>query len=458
VALHWAKTDVPRYLKEKRARKTANQLRRSTKRKIASALNRQRLYQQFGQKSKIVEMLAHNSSQTKILHKGALVFKLPEQFSVIDSPEQSVGSLCALAAQMLPRRISSVSLDQSGLKIYDLSANGILDILVDELSIEARRTGRKLRWRGTYPKDPTIRRFVQAMGVIKRLKIEHEYPEPREAAKLELFDARSKHYIRALRPKYADKKAHVTRAFADHVNRCLQRVSRELTPDARSRLCQYVGEIIDNAEEHAGMFDWTIQGYLDTHTSTPVCEISIFNFGKSISETLSSLPEDSYTKTHIKKYIDLHSDRGLFRKNWRKDDLYTLIALQGNVSSKNYSEDDTRGNGTVDLIEFFQKVHDECRGATNESSKLEARMAIVSGSTYILFDGKYRMAPTANGNRVIAFNATNDLTAVPDANYVRPIEGVMFPGTVIGIQFSLKTDDSQVVQSVGESHDQRSDH
>jgi hypothetical protein len=379
-------------------------------------------------------MMARGEPASNI-RKGRLRFVLPSSFSIIDSPERTLMALGNLAYQMHSQRLNSVFLDFEKLAQYDLGANGLLDVLVDELSTQERQTGRKIRWLGTYPDDPAHRRFLQAMGVIKRLKIEHEYPTKDEADKLALFDTRCKHYVRALRPREADKKGRITQRFADHINRCLGSVERELRPAARGQLCQYVGEIIDNAEEHAGMLDWTIQGYLDTHLPVPMCEIVIFNFGRTIASSLEELPPDSYTRQQIQKYIDLHKEKGFFQSGWRKEDLYTLIALQGNVSSKNFSEADTRGNGTVDLIEFFQRVHAECTKGDKECTK--ARMTIVSGSTFVLFDGKYQMAENSEGNRIIAFNEANDLHHKPDSKYIRQLDGDSFPGTIISLKFPL---------------------
>lgn len=452
---HFAKTNIPRYLKEKRGRKLTRRSHREWRALERGRANVAMLYERFGHRSKIVEMIANGLPDPERTRKGRIGFRMPAEFSIIDGPERALAALSDLAKQMRARRLGSIFLDQRALAKYDLCANGLLDVLVDELSTEARRTGRKIRWRGAYPSDPVIRRYVQAMGVIRRLQIEHEYPEPDEAARLEVFDARAKHYVRPLRPREADKKTRVTAQFADHVNRCLGRVGRKLTPEALSRMCKYVSEILDNAEEHAGMLDWTIQGYLDTHSEQLMCEIAIFNFGKSIAQTLDDLPETSYTKQQqVRRYLDLHTKRGLFRPGWRKEDLLTLIALQGNVSSKNFSEDDTRGNGTVDLIEFFQNVHRECSDGAVPSG---VRMAIVSGSTFILFDGKYKMVENAAGGRIIAFNHANSLAEKPDPEYVRPLEGVSFPGTAVGIQFLLKANGSTVMNSLGDQNDNGSD-
>lgn len=434
MAKHFAKTDVPRYLHVKRARKADRRKHRQWIANIKIKAQHEALFSQFGRRSKIVCMMAKDELASKVIRKGRLRFALPSSFSITDSPERTLVALGNLACQMHTQRLNSVFLDFEKLTQYDLGANGLLDVLVDELSTQARQTKRSIRWRGIYPVDPAHRRFLQAMGVIKRLKIEHEYPTKDEEDKLALFDTRCKHYVRALRPREADKKGRITQRFADHINRCLDSVGRELTPGARGQLCQYVGEIIDNAEEHAGMLDWTIQGYLDTHLPVPMCEIAIFNFGRTIAHSFDELSPNSYTRQQIQKYIDLHKEKGFFRSGWRKEDLYTLIALQGNVSSKNFSEADTRGNGTVDLIEFFQRVHAEC---TKGQESPEARMTIVSGSTYVLFDGKYQMAQNSEGNRIIAFNDANDLHQKPDSKYIRQLDGAEFPGTIISLKFPL---------------------
>jgi hypothetical protein len=438
VAKHLAKIDVPQYLHGKRTRKLEKREKRFWKAHIRNLAHNKALSENFGKQSTIVKMMANGfPPDKKLIRKGRITFSIPPSFSIIDSPEQTLASLSLLAQQMQAERLGQVFLDFRKLTKYDLGANGLLDVLVDELSIQARQTKRKIRWRGTYPADSGDRRFVKAMGVIKRLKIEHEYPSKDEEDKLALFDTRCKHYVRALKPKEADLKARVTQRFADHINKCLGSVKMILTNEARGRLCQYVGEIIDNAEEHAGMLDWAIQGYLDTHLEVPMCEIVIFNFGRTIAESFASLPEDSYTRRQIKTYIDLHQKNGFFQHKWRIEDLHTLIALQGNVSSKNKAPTDTRGNGTVDLIEFFQRVQAEC--SNGQRSDEQARMAIVSGSTYILFDGKYKMQENSNGIRIIAFNDANDLRQKPDPQYVRQLEGVEFPGTLISIKFPLST-------------------
>jgi hypothetical protein len=427
--------EVARFLSEKRARKSAKRRAKQWK-----SLQRSREYQaraanSFGEQSKIIRMMADGySGQSPVISKGALSYRIPQVFSIIDAPEQAIAGVGQFASAIRSNRIRRFFLDHSGLQVYDLAANGLLDLIAVELGMEARRNKRKIRWSGRYPADAHIRRFIQALGIIRHLELEHEYPPPDEAARLRVFDKRSRHYFELEPPDRADFKSKVVQQFADHIQMCLADAKRSLTPLARHKLCEYTGEILDNAQEHADMHDWTIQGYLDNSLATPICEIAIFNFGLTIAETLEALPKTSYTWNQISKYIVQHKRRRWFGTNWTERDLLTLVALQGHVSSKNKSENDTRGNGTVDLIEFFQQVHQEC----SDEGEIPARMAILSGNSHILFDGRYRLAQSDNqGPKIIAFNPANDLNQRPDPAYVKSLGGVGFPGTIISIRFPL---------------------
>lgn len=432
--LHLAKFDVPRYLGIKRERKKFKKQRKIDLKHRLEIQRKKTFEENFGSSSKIIDLMAHGHSAIPGDRKRKTKFILPANFSIAEDAGSVFSGLNELSRRLKAHKLKEIFLDFSKLKKQDLSSNGILAVLVEELVVSAKKTGHKLRWKGTFPSNESDQRFLRAMGVIKHLKIEHEYVQNDEEKLIKVFDVRCKHYMRTATARQADKKTKTTENFAKHIDKCLEYSGRQLTRKSRSVLCQYVSEIIDNAEQHGHMKDWSIQGYLDLNMSQPMCEIAIFNFGTTIAQSLDELPHDSYTKRQIQQYIDLHEKGGLFKQDWRKEDLYTLIALQGNVSSKNKSEEDTRGNGTVDLINFFQQVQREC---SPDEQNLHASMAIASGSTVIVFDGTYLMKPNAEGVNIIAFNSDNDLMKRPDPTYVRTLDGAYFPGTVISLKFPL---------------------
>lgn len=369
---------------------------------------------------------------------------VPPNFSMLSNPAGVLGLVAAVARTFEEQNLSDVYVDFSGITSQDLGAHAVLGKLVDEVAQQIKYNNATFRWKGSFPRGAAQQRFVRAMGIIRVLGLRRFYLEESDASKIHLFERTCRHYLRPkLRTKLQDKteRDNAAERFIHHINRCLGRGGRELTPEARAKLCSYVVEILDNAECHAGMIDWTIQGYLDAKLAIPQCEIVIFNFGKSIAETFEELEPNSYTALQIKPYLDLHAKSGWFGRGWRKEDLYTLLALQGSISSKNTSEDTTRGQGMADLVESFQRINDEM----NASGGTEPSMYIVSGSTLIKFDRKYRMLST-NGSRRIAFNPTNNLTFPPDPKCVLALQPGHFPGTMIGITFPVQSSSTQATQ------------
>jgi hypothetical protein len=435
--------ETDQFLSKKRARKDSRKRKILRKKQLISSQNKNKVNNLFGNQSKLITLIAKDYKGEEIKHKGYLKLSTSEIFSVIENPTSVIGGLGQFAKSIRKFRPKSIELDYSKLTKYDLAASSLLDLIAVELKKEAKQYRRKIKWRGAYPKDPNIKRFIKALGIIKHLELKHEYPKADEAADLRIFDVRNRHYYKNNNPAKADKKTKVITDFADHINACLNDINKELTPEARHSLCEYTGEIIDNAEEHAEMLDWTVQGYLDNSCEILICEIAIFNFGKTISQTLSDLDKSSYTWKQIAPYLEMHKERRFFGPSWSENDLLTLIALQGHVSSKNYSTNDTRGNGSIDLIEFFQKIHAEC--ATD--SPIKATMAILSGSTHILFDGTYKLSSEDNTPMRIAFNKDNNLYAPPDINYVKGLKGVHFPGTIISIRFPLNVTNISKVEN-----------
>lgn len=386
-------------------------------------------------KSKIIEMLVKPGAITVKDKSRILDLKVPKTFSIIDEPSEAINSIKQLAAAGKSGKKRLIRIDQSNMIEVDLAAESIQGVVARELMHEARTRSRKFNIGGYLPDDPYLEKYVRAIGIIKALDVTHEFLSRDIESRLRIFQRRSKPSSERDTLRFSDFKEKVVADFVSHINVCLEDNGRKLTVVSRRMLAEYTGEILANAEDHSGMNEWTIFGYLDNESNNHICEIAIFNFGRTISETFRDLPIDSYAAKSVRPYLERHQKNGWFSPGWDEDNLLTLVALQGHISSKNRSESDTRGQGTVDMIEFFHKVHRECAGDGDKC----ARMAILSGSTHILFDGKYVMQPDESGRKVISFNSSNDLNERPDAKYVRNLGKQYFPGTVISIRFSLQS-------------------
>lgn len=439
---HLAKVDVALFLTRKREGKALRKRTLAEIHRLARA--RAKIYREtkrgvFGGHSVIARMLGLTAKAELYLPQTSLHLVVPRTFSMLEDPEEVLGLVSSFALTHQYRSISDVYVDFERVVVQDLGAHALLDKLVDEIVAQVAFQRGRMGWKGNFPADAAQKRFIKAMGIIRQLGLTKRYLDPIEAHSIHLFERRCRHYVREMKPvNPQDKSAQGNAAhrFIDHVNKCLAREGRELTPEGRLSLCDYVVEVIDNAENHAGMVDWTIQGYVDMAMNEPVCEIVIFNFGKSISESLDNLSTKSYTmQSQVQPYLDLHNKNGWLNHHWRREDLQTLIALQGSVSSKNQSISDTRGQGTADLIESFQAMNDERNADDGVAS-----MYIISGGTRILFDPKYRLVRGEDGTRRIAFNQENDLRKPPDPSCVMPLKnGLRLPGTIIGIKFKVRS-------------------
>lgn len=379
-------------------------------------------------------------SESRDQHESSkeCIKQCPKKFSLIEAPEDTLSFISSVAALNRNTDVKVLSLDHSKTTCHDLAAEVLLGVAVKTIKNTANRRNRKVRVRGRLPKSERKKRLIRSMGVIKQLDIEHEeFVED----KLEIFDfSGSKNSIVTTGDR--DRKNQCTTRFVDHIDNCLEHSERQLTDDSKEQLVNYLGEIIGNAEDHSGESKWYVCGYLDhiedvdesdDEDEYHFCEIVIYNFGKSIAETFTELNDCSFPLKQVKPYLDAHERGGWFSRDWDRDTLLTLVALQGCVSSKNLDQFMDRGQGTVDLIEFFQNVSEECL----PQSRQKAKMAIISGSTHIFFDGKYRIESDETGKDVIAFNDKNDLNVKPDSRYVRKLKGVSFPGTVIAARFPI---------------------
>lgn len=385
--------------------------------------------------SKILKMLAGSKWDDPRKPKPYVRINVPEIFSIISNPKATIRTLIESAKYTnFPIKLKKIVVNHSKLKQIDLAAESILDLIVMEIESEIKSKHRKFDISGLYPEDSYLKRYIRAIGIIKNLDVKHEQLDHDEEKDLNVFQMRNKRLLKSDSLGQADYKEKMSAEFVDHINSCLKANGRQLTAESRLVLSEYTGEILSNAEEHSGTNEWSIVGYLDNVHADHLCEIAIFNFGKTIASTFNDLNDTSYTKTIIQPYIDLHAKQGWFSSNWNEDDLLTLISLQGDISVKNSSKNGDRGQGTVEMIEFFQKMHKECL----QKDKTCARMAIVSGSTHILFDGAYAMKEDGSGRKIIAFNSKNSLYEIPDKKYVSNMGEVGFPGTIIGIRFPLQ--------------------
>lgn len=415
-----------RYLSEKRKLKA--ELRRQ---RLTRGPREERLHSIFWRNGIYLRRLA--ACAASIPHEATVTVKVPKTFSLIREPEKALQVIGELIRAAQAQYVTRIHIDHSHLTQFDLASEAILDLIAVDVQDRRFRTGIGVQYSGRFPSDANARRFVQAIGISKFLKISNVRLPANELQKLKLFEQGRKTPRENAEIKVTSEKALVVQKFADHIGECMSVAGMALSLEDRQALCEYTGELIDNVEQHGRSADWYISSYLDTSILPPTCEVAIYNFGQTIAGSFLALPDGHFALKLVQPYVDMHQRRRLFSESWRPQDLLTVIALQGGISCKRASEDDTRGQGTVDLIEFFERVSD----GGQPVGGVRAEMAILSGDTHIRFDGTHRMGADSTGRQIIAFNKENSLSRVPDSAYVRPLKDAYFPGTVVSIRFAL---------------------
>lgn len=387
-----------------------------------------------GYQSAPLRLMAAKCSET--LPSDAVVagkMVAPRIFSLHENPQETLRTIFRIAKYAQSQRSQlRVSIDLGGVKKMDLAADSLLGIVLKEIKNECFGVRRAVI-RGSYPRSEELRTEMTEVGTVKVLMSRPGQDNVELSFNEDIRVYRHRETGTEITRTY-DASATVetvTGEFANHVNRCLNTIGLELNEIGLKNLCKYIGELLANAQEHAGITDWTIIGYLDTKSK--VFKFSVINFGKSIEDTFTDLDPDSYTWKQIESYVYRHQNSALRKFGMRRGSLITVAALQGKVSSKNFTNENTRGQGTVAMIEFFQNIYDHCKG----EGAVPAEMTLISGSTHISFDGRYRISQVASNRELIAFNANNDMNELPDGKVVRSMPGVSFPGTIITINFPL---------------------
>lgn len=378
------------------------------------------------------------------VQKGNAVFFVPEFFSLCENPTESYRFILSLFKTLLKDSATVVVIDYKNCIKIDLDAQVMMDVVLKEF-IDHRKIARqyghiakiKSILAMNYEKDH-IMKILFSIGSFRIFKnIEVSFPDiiPYHLC------IGYKNLSGSEREKSSQKEVHTTQ-LVDYVLKCLEKMNRQLTPDKLSDLCQVVGEVLINAEEHGTTHHRYSIGFfedkMDNGQHYGIFNLVIFNFGQTIYEKFKdpSCP----TRHIVARMMELsnqYTRKGYFMPAaFEEETLWTLYSLQEGVTSKaNYQK---RGNGSIRFIESFFNF----KGFglfTDDVSKL----VILSGNAQIIFDGNYRFTEKQvkdDKYKVVSFNNSGTFDEKPDKKYVKFAENY-FPGTMIIAKIKIGEDD-----------------
>lgn len=360
-------------------------------------------------------------------------FSFPTKFSLTNNADKSLTSIEDIVRYARTARRPRLLLNHRKVKEVGLGADAMLAAVLKEISLEAQLVpGAYIR--GYKPENADARRMMDDVGSVRVLGsgVDEDINVSLKSTKT-VFRHHNRGKDLKVDALTADPISQTTRDFADHLDDCLGLIGKRLSAKGKSDLLGYVAEVLINAQEHSSTAQWIIVGFIDDEDKKLIYRAAIFSFGKTIADSFNDLEKDSYAWQRVEPYISIHQKAGLFNKKWNPENLLNVVALQGNISSKLDGPASDRGQGTVDLIEFFQQMSVACAGYT-----ASPKMSILSGRTQIVFDGKYTMKyEPSQARMIIAFNESNSLIEPPDGDVVQTLEHGAFPGVMISIAVPL---------------------
>ncbi|MCS6110974.1 hypothetical protein FDB55_01970 [Clostridium botulinum] len=383
-------------------KKHKNKKKNKKKKKSSKSLSKFLDENKFKKKVKI-----HSKRRNKV--------RIPKIFSFIDNTEETIEVLRDIYYLGCNNRAEEIFIDYTGIETLDICASTVMDTIIMEIIRKRKKNKQNIGISGQYNgKNHKIKAILEVSGLVKHLGFQIEMPQNIE--KLDLIESKESDIVSTNVVEYIDK--------------CLERQHFELTKKGKKFFSLLVGEVIDNCKLHGGeCCKWYTLGHYFNEENQGECQLVIFNYGKSIYESL----KDKNTTCETKKSLEeMNKSHKVYYSNslWNEEAMWTLYALQDGVSRKRDKEHPDRGTGTARFIDSFQKI-----GYTSKGKF--PKMSIISGNTCILFNDKYKLKDVdfnGESRKIIAFNEENNLYKPPDKNNIKIIKN-RFPGTVISMKF-----------------------
>lgn len=317
--------------------------------------------------------------------------KIPRVFSFLEDPAGAMQILEHIRSIAGRNNVRHIEIDHSDCETLGLCASVVMDVsLMQAKRHRAQRV--PLTISGTFSKkSDAVNVLLKASGIPHQMGLPESVLDAeleKRVRRADLLQGTSNRRDRSPQRNIAAE------ALTKYFDSCLRSLGYELKREGKKYLGDLLTEVIGNAQEHGGSKWYTIAHWHEEKQEGTKrhgrCHIVIFNFGTTISESFASPDVSPEFRERLETLARRHEGKryfALFGDKWDRETLFTLYALQERVSRfTGLPTGKDRGNGTVDIIDFFTKL----------SGEKGAKMCIVSGHSYILFDGSY---PSGRANR-----------------------------------------------------------
>ncbi|TYP97982.1 hypothetical protein C7447_103149 [Tenacibaculum adriaticum] len=395
---------------------------------------------------KKANILQPSSSYFNVL-KEAVTIEVPEPFSLVDNADKSYKFISDIINCLYHNRVRKLNIDYKNCKTIHLGAQIYLDILLRDMFKYSRQLHSK------YPNfshlesvkpininNKNVRKLLYSIGsyaILKNEKVKYDDIIPYNLCEFKANPSPSAKMV-----NIETKERHVTE-MVEYVIESLGRMDKILTSESIENLSIIIGEVLINAEEHSTNNHRFSIGYFQDYSSNSeeygIFNLVILNFGETIYDKFKD--EDCARPDIVRQMKALSNDytsKNLFGTQMKEETLWTLYALQEEVTSVSPKKNIKRGNGSIKFIESFFNLK-----GNNENQDKVSRLALLSGNTSIVFDGTYGIKESEKGDekfKVMTFNKSAAISDRPDTKYVKFVKN-HFPGTIISAQILISKDD-----------------
>ena len=378
--------------------------------------------------------------------KKVKTFKVPKIFSLVDNADESFLFIRNVINSIYHNKVRELRLDYSITETVHVGAQLYLDVLLRDIFIYSKKLSEKYsnlslleRVRTVKVNNDNVGKLLFSIGSFAIHR--NEKKEYDDIVPYPLCEFKKKNTATNLF-NIETKERDVTE-MVQYVIDSLGKMNKELTSDSIENLSIIIGEILINAEEHSTDEHRFSIGYFQGHgvdmEQYGIFNLVILNFGNTIYDKFKD--ENCPRKDIVGQMEDLsrkYTTNNFFGKTIKEETLWTLYALQEQITSVSPEKNVKRGNGSIKFIESFFSLKDEDGQLDNIS-----RLALLSGNTSIVFDGTYGIQEKTKNNekfKVMTFNSSGDISNKPDAKYVKFVPN-HFPGTIISAQIVISKDD-----------------
>lgn len=379
---------------------------------------------------------------------------IPDKFNLYSNPDDVLDVINELdGLDNKTGQYNELFFDFLGCNSIDIASTTLIDISAQRKINETKWYGQTLKVNGRHnPHKHNIDGYLKYIGILKHLGFvpPNTGKNDRSVDFIDLLRGGKSHKFMSVKEGFDSNNA--STEVVDFYNKVLKKKGLELTVLGHRQIFGLISEVIDNCRIHAphkkdSDYQWFVNAFHKSidDTSSEI-SIVIINYGQTIYEGLSKMfqrDDLDNIQTRQKNKIVRLSEKNRSRKT-DIEALYTLYALQQNVSRLISDSNPTRGMGTIQLIETFKKL-----GDTVDKDRYP-KMCILSGSSYIKFDNKYEISEDSKERKIITFNKENDLEIPPDPNNVYKLNNY-FGGTIISMDFYL--DKSHIAKINGEKYE-----